>query len=97
MQQADTSDIEALRRSVGRAGFVVAVTGLITAVALFFLGYHTASTLAFQLTVGVLLAMPVKNVVAVMADEVRRRDWWFGLLALGVLAELAFSVLDRLR
>jgi Kef-type K+ transport system membrane component KefB len=97
MQQADTSDIEALRRSVGRAGFIVAVTGLVTGVVLFALGHLTASTRAFQLTIGVLLAMPVKNVVAVMADEVRRRDWWFGLLAVAVLAELAFSVLDRLR
>ena len=97
MRETDTSDIESLRRSVGRAGFVVAVTGLVTGVVLFALGYSTASARTFQLTIGVLLLMPVKNVVAVMADEVRRRDWWFGLIAAGVLAELAFTVLDRLR
>ena len=97
MREAETSDIESLRRSVGRAGFVVAVTGLVTGVVLFALGYDKASIRAFQLTIGVLLVMPVKNVVAVMADEIRRRDWWFGLLAMGVLAELALSVLDRIR
>jgi hypothetical protein len=97
MRQADTSDIENLRRSVGRAGFVVCFIGLVTGVSLFALGYGTASARTIQLTIGVLLVMPVKNVVAVMADELRRRDWWFGLLAAGVLAELAFTVLDRLR
>ena len=97
MRDADTSDFEDLRRSIGRAGFVVAVTGLVTGVSLFALGYGTASARTFQLTIAVLLLMAVKNVVAVMADEVRRRDWWFGLLAAGVLTELALSVLDRIR
>jgi hypothetical protein len=97
MREADTSDIEALRRSVGRAGFIVAVTGLVTAIVSHALGFVTVSARAFQVTIGVLLAMPVKNVVAVMADEVRRRDWWFGLLAAGVLAELTFSIVDRIR
>ena len=97
MREADTSDIERLRRLVGRAGFAVAAAGLITGVALFVLGRQTASARVFELTIAVLLAMPVKNVVAVLADEVRRRDWWFGLLAAGVLVELGFSVLDRLR
>ena len=97
MREADTSDIESLRRSVGRGGFVVAVTGLVTGVSLFALGYGTASARTFQLTIGVLLLMPVKNVVAVMADEVRRRDWWFGVIAAGVLAELVLSVLDWIR
>jgi len=97
MRQADTSEIENLRRSVGRAGFVVCFIGLVTGVSLFALGYGTASARTIQLTIGVLLVMPVKNVVAVMADELRRRDWWFGLLAAAVLAELAFTVLDQLR
>ena len=97
MRQAETSNIESLRRSVGRAGFVVCFLGLVAGVSLFALGYGAASARTFQLTVVVLLVMPVKNVVAVMADEVRRRDWWFGLLAAGVLAELALSVLDRIR
>lgn len=75
----------------------MAVTGLVGGVVLLILGYNTASARVFQLAFGVLLAMPAKNVLAVLADELLRRDWWFSLLAIGVLAELAFSVLDRLR
>ena len=97
MNQPDTSDVEKMRRAVGRAGFVMAVAGLVAGVVLLVLGYDKVSARVFQITFGVLLAMPVKNVLAVMADELLRRDWWFSLLAIGVLAELAFSVLDQVR
>ena len=97
MHQPDTSDVEKMRRAVGRAGFVTAVAGLVAGVVLLVLGYDEVSARVFQIAFGVLLAMPVKNVLAVMADELLRRDWWFSLLAIGVLAELAFSVLDWLR
>lgn len=97
MHQPDTSDVEKMRRAVGRAGFVTAVAGLVAGVVLLILGYDEVSARVFQIAFGVLLAMPVKNVLAVMADELLRRDWWFSLLAIGVLAELAFSVLDWLR
>lgn len=86
-----------MRRAIGRAGFVTAVAGLVGGVTLLVLGYGTASARVFQIAFGVLLAMPLKNVLAVLADELLRRDWWFSLLAVGVLAELAFSILDRLR
>ena len=93
---ATDSDVEKLRRTIGRAGFLVAVSLLVVAVVLFSLGYRAASAQLFPLALVVLIAMPVKNVLAVLADEVLRRDWWFGLIAIGVLAELAFSILDWL-
>ena len=89
-------DVEKLRRTIGRAGFLVAVGALVGAVVLFSLGYRAASAQLFPLALIVLIAMPVKNVFAVLADEVLRRDWWFSLLAIAVIAELALSILDRL-
>jgi hypothetical protein len=97
VHDADTSDIERLRLKIGRAGVAVAMAGLAAATVLFFTGQGAASVLLFQISFGVLLAMPVKNVLAVIADEIRRRDWWFAVLALGVLAELTYTVLDRVR
>ena len=94
---ATDSDVERWRRLIGRVGFVVAVTALTAAVVLSALGYRAVSAYLFSFALGVLLAMSVKNVFAVLADEVLRRDWWFGLLAVAVLGELAFSILDRLR
>jgi len=91
------SDIERLRRNVGRVGFVVAVTALVAAVVASALGYRVVSARLFPIAFVVLLAMPVKNVLAVLADEVIRRDWWFGLLAVCVLAELSVSLLTQLR
>lgn len=93
---ATDSDVERVRRFIGRVGFVVGVSALFTAVVLFSLGNRTVPAYLFPFALGVLLAMPVKNVFAVLADEVLRRDWWFALLAVGVLAELAFSILDWL-
>ena len=91
------SDVEKLRRTIGRIGFVVAVTALVAAVAASALGYRAVSVRLFPIAFVVLLAMPVKNVFAVLADEVLRRDWWFGLLAVCVLAELSLSLFDQLR
>jgi hypothetical protein len=94
---ADTSDIERARRAIGRAGFVIGVGGLLVGVLVLFLGYRTGAAHVFAVALAVLLAMPVKNVLAVLADEVRRRDWWFVLLAVGVLVELLYSVFDQLQ
>jgi hypothetical protein len=94
---ADTSDIERARRAVDRVGFVIGVGGLLLGVALFFAGYRTGAARIFAAALAVLLAMPIKNVLAVLADEVRRRDWWFALLAVGVLVELLYSVFDQLQ
>lgn len=94
---ADTSDIERARRTIDQVGFVIGVAGLLLGVAVYFLGYRTGAAQVFAAALAVLLAMPIKNVVAALADEVRRRDWWFALLAVGVLVELAYSVVDQLQ
>ena len=92
----DTSDIERVRRAVGQAGFVVAAAALVTGMLCRFAGAPAWSAAVLQFAFAVLLLMPAKNVVAVLADEVRRRDWWFVLLAGAVMAELGLSAWDRL-
>jgi hypothetical protein len=91
----DLSTIERIRRRTGQAGFVVGVVGLSFGTALFLLNQAEVSTWVLMTTVGVLLTMPVVNVVAVLAEEVRQRDWGFAALAVGVLALLGWAVFSR--
>ena len=92
----DTSDIERVRRAVGIVGFVVAGFSLIAGLFFHLAGLPGASALVLQFAFGVLLLMPAKNVAAVLADGLRGRDWWFVLTAVAVIAELSWSVWDRL-
>jgi len=94
---ADTSDIERARRKIGQAGFAVAAAALVAGIVCSLAGARAIAAGILQVAFGVLLLMPAKNVIAVLADEVRRRDWWFVLLAAGVVAELGFVVWDRIR
>ena len=45
---------------------------------------------------GTLLSLPVVNVIAILVEEIRRRDWSFVIAALLVLALLGFNVVRRL-
>ena len=91
----DPFPIEHIRRRIGQAGFVVAFAGLSVGVALFLLNQRETSTLVLMAAVSVLLAMPIVNVVAVLAGEVRQRDWGFASLAVAVLALLGWAVVNR--
>lgn len=92
----DTSGIELLRRGIGRAGAIFGLASLSAASVMYVAGLGETSRWAFAVAFGVLLAMPAKNVLAVLAEEVRRRDWWFVTLAVAVLAELVYAVIDHL-
>lgn len=91
------STIERWRLAAGRTGFVVAVIGLAVGSVLFLAGQPVPSTFVVSATVAVLAALPVINVLAVFAKELLRRDWAFVALSLGVLATLAYAILDRMR
>jgi glucose-6-phosphate-specific signal transduction histidine kinase len=93
----DVTDIERVRRHVGRAGFFVAVAGLAAGLVCSWLDIQPAAAYLFRAALVALLLMPAKNVLAVLADEVRRRDWWFVLLAAAIVAELAAGTWDRVR
>lgn len=91
----ERSRAEQIGRRIGRAAFGLVVAGLVAGVSLYFLGQRPASSFVVASTVALLLVLPVVNVVAVLAEEVRRRDWGFTWLALAVLAMLAYAIASR--
>jgi hypothetical protein len=90
------TEIDRVRRAIGRAGFVFAFTGLSFGTAMFLLHFQDLSGQLFVATFAILLALPAVNVLAVLTEEIRRRDWLFVLLALGVVSLLTYAVIDRL-
>ncbi len=84
------------RRQFGRAAYGGVVAGLAGGIFFGLLHQQAASVFVLASTCGLLIALPVVNVVAVLTDEVRRRDWAFVLLASGVLALLAYTLVTRL-
>lgn len=89
---SETSAIERARASIGRAGYLLAVAVLTVGTLLFLSGSADASGYFFGAAFGVLLAMPVVNVLAVLAEEVVRRDWTFVLIAAGAVGVLTYAV-----
>ena len=94
--ESEVTSIERIRQAIGRAAFVCVVGGLATGALLFLAGLWGASSAVLSVTYGVLLALPIVNVMAVLAEEARRRDWGFAAAALAVLALLVYAVADRL-
>jgi hypothetical protein len=88
-----SSPVERLRLTVGRVGVAAATLGLTAGVLL--LREHPASVPMLMMACGVLLVLPVVNVLALGAEEVRRRDWPFVVIALMVLVLLGWSVLQK--
>jgi hypothetical protein len=92
----ETMGIERARIGVGRAGYLLAVMALMAGTLVFFFGPADVSGLLFRTAFGVLLAMPVVNLIAVLVEEVVRRDWTFALIAAGALCVLTYAVVVRL-
>jgi hypothetical protein len=90
------TDIDRVRRAIGRAGFVFASTALAFGTAMFLSHFGALSANLFVAAIAILIALPAVNVLAVLAEEVRRRDWLFVGLAVGVTAMLGYTVFDRL-
>ena len=93
---SETSAIERARIRIGRAGYLLAVMVLTVGTLLFFFGPADVSGYFFRTAFGVLLAMPVVNVLAVLAEEVVRRDWMFVLIAGAAVCVLTYAVVIRL-
>ncbi len=56
----------------------------------------SAATSLLIATCAVLVVGPVLNVLAEMAEEIRRKDWAFALAAAGVVALIGYTALSRL-
>ena len=80
----------------GRMAFGGVVAGLAAGFLLYRLGQHDAATLMLKATCCLLIALPIVNVIVVLVEEIRRRDWTFVLLAVGVLALIAFTIATKI-
>lgn len=87
-----SSRIEALRLLAARAGYVLAgvlvVAGLVAVAA----GRPAAARPLLAGAIGVLAVLPLSGVISLFAEEIRRRDWWFALVAGAVLLVLLDSL-----
>ena len=88
--------IERAQRAVARTGYGLVVAGLTVGLLLLILGQASASATLLAVTCAVLIGIPILNVVAMLAEEIRRRDWTFMWLAATVLGLLAYNILHRL-
>ena len=88
--------IERVRRAVGRVGYVLALVGLVAGTVLFLTGSPDRSSQFFRAAFCVLLVKPLINVLAVLAEEVARRDWPFIAIAAGALTVLTYAVAVQL-
>lgn len=86
---------ERLQRRIGRTAFGAIVAGLAMGLLLFLLSQPLRSARVFALTCGLLMVLPIVNVLAVLVDEIRRRDWVFVMVAAAILGLVAYSVIDR--
>jgi uncharacterized membrane protein len=77
--------IARLGLSLGGAALVV---GLLTSVA----GWTGVSRNCLVAGLGVIVALPVVNVVAALVEELRRREWVFLAAAIAVLGILVYNV-----
>jgi hypothetical protein len=77
---------------IGRPGYVIAFAGLVTGALLHFAKLLVPARYVFELVLALLLALPAMNVVGVLVEETRRRDWAFAGLAVVVLAVLAYRI-----
>lgn len=90
----DASSIWRLRRWLSRLALVIATVLLVAGLAMAVSGLG-ASVRVLGLACALLVAIPILNVVAVLAVEIRRRDWRFAAIAGVVLALLVYVVVTR--
>jgi peptidoglycan/LPS O-acetylase OafA/YrhL len=92
----DSAIVERTERTIGRGGYILVVAGLLFGMLLLILGQRGLSATVLAATTVALLGLPIVTVVAILAEELKRRDWGFALLALTVLALLAYNIIARL-
>jgi hypothetical protein len=85
--------IEKLRGQIARAGYLAVILGLGGGTVLFLLDHAAMSRGVLGATLFFLVALPIVNVLSVLAEEIARRDWIFAGLAVAVLALLWVAML----
>lgn len=91
-----SAGLEGLQRVLCRAGYGIVVAGLAVGTAMLLLRQPVASARVFMATCAVLVALPIVRTIVLLAEEVRRRDWFFAALAFVVLTLIGYGVIERL-
>ena len=84
------------RRLFGHVAYGGVVLGLCAGVGLHFLQQRAAASSVLAVTCGLLMVVPAVNLLAVLMEEVRRRDWAFAALAAAVLTLIGYAVVTRI-
>jgi hypothetical protein len=85
-----------LHRIVGAAGYSAIWAGLVAGTVLYLFDQPAFSKAVLGATFGVLIVLPIANVLIALCEEARRRDWIFVGLASAVLGLVAFAVVRQL-
>jgi len=83
--------IERTRRAISVAGFTAIVSCLLVGLALA-AAEHPFAAGVFTVAASLLVAMPLTGVTAVVAVEIRRRDWGFAAIGVAVLLLIAWNL-----
>jgi hypothetical protein len=86
--------IETTRRIVSHIALWIIIAGLVGGLVLSLAGQPPASVTAYKIAAVVMLVLPVTGVIAVLFEEIKRRDWWFAAAALGVIVLIAYRLLE---
>ena len=87
---------EQWRARIGSVAYGGIVLGLCFGIGLYVLQQRAMAITVLSWTCGLLMALPVAQLVAVLIDEVRGRDWAFAALACGVLVLIGYAVISHL-
>ena len=79
--------------NIGRPGFLMSMAGLFAGAALYFAGQSVLSRQILAITFGLLIALPMTNVLGIVIEETRRRDWPFAAAGVIVLSLLSYRLL----
>lgn len=90
-----TSAIWHARRVLSRVGLTAATVLLVTGLAVAVLDHATTSAAVLAWACGLLVSIPAVNVAAVLAEEIRRREWRFAAATGVVMLLLVYSVVTR--
>jgi hypothetical protein len=89
--------VEQARRLASIAGLCAIAASLTIGLAASLAGGDAIASRAFTIAAVLLVVMPMVSVLAVLAVEIVRRDWWFAAAACGVIALIGYRLLTLVR
>ena len=84
-----------IRDNWGRMAYSAVVLGLAGGIFFSLLRLNVSASIILAATCGLLITLPIVNVVLVLLTEIRRRDWAFVGLALLVLGLIGWAIASK--